>query len=62
VQQVSEIRLDCDGDVVLLQVNQAGGIACHTGRERCFFRRLDGDRWITTEAVQKDPEQIYKST
>ncbi len=58
-QRVREVRLDCDGDVVLLAVEQKGGIACHTGRESCFYRRLDGDRWETVEAVVKDPEQIY---
>ncbi|GAA4325008.1 phosphoribosyl-AMP cyclohydrolase [Pigmentiphaga soli] len=63
VQRVREIRLDCDGDVVLLRVEQVGGIACHTGRERCFYRRLDtenGARWIETDPVLKDPESIYK--
>jgi phosphoribosyl-AMP cyclohydrolase len=68
-QKVREVRLDCDGDVVTLQIEQTGGIACHTGHERCFFRRLeidekDGDgkrgRWVETEAVIKDPGQIYK--
>jgi phosphoribosyl-AMP cyclohydrolase len=59
VQRVVELRLDCDGDVVLLQVIQAGGIACHTGRERCFFRRLEGGRWVETDAVLKDPAEIY---
>ncbi len=64
VQIVSEIRLDCDGDVILLKVEQLGGIACHTGRESCFFRRLDGDvndaQWTITEPVLKDPKLIYK--
>ncbi len=46
VQKVREVRIDCDEDVVLLEVEQAGGIACHTGRERCFFRRLEGRRWV----------------
>jgi phosphoribosyl-AMP cyclohydrolase len=59
-QQVMELRLDCDGDVVLYQVEQAGGIACHTGRESCFFRRLDGDSWRTVDPVQKDPELMYR--
>jgi phosphoribosyl-AMP cyclohydrolase len=59
-QRVREIRIDCDNDVVLLKVEQAGGIACHTGRARCFFQRLEGEHWVTTEAVLKDPEQIYK--
>ena len=55
-QRVLEIRLDCDGDVVLYAVEQAGGIACHTGRESCFFRRLDGEQWQTIDPVLKDPE------
>jgi phosphoribosyl-AMP cyclohydrolase len=59
VQTVREIRLDCDNDAVLLLVEQAGGIACHTGRERCFFQKLDGERWTTVEPVLKDPEAIY---
>lgn len=58
-QRVREIRLDCDGDVLLLSVEQEGGIACHTGRERCFFRRLDGGRWEITDGVLKDPAKIY---
>lgn len=64
VQLVHEIRLDCDGDVVLLKVEQEGGIACHTGRESCFYRRLDGTSanavWTTVDPVLKDPELIYK--
>lgn len=60
VQTVKEIRLDCDGDVILLKVHQEGGIACHTGRESCFFRRLDDDQWTVTDPVLKDPEHIYK--
>jgi phosphoribosyl-AMP cyclohydrolase len=59
VQQVSEIRLDCDGDAVLLQIEQMGGIACHTGRESCMFRRLDGDAWVAIDPVLKDPGDIY---
>ena len=60
VQQVDEIRLDCDGDTLLLQVEQKGGIACHTGRAHCFFQRLNGaGEWETTEAVVKDPTAIY---
>jgi phosphoribosyl-AMP cyclohydrolase len=59
-QQVREVRLDCDGDVVLYLVEQAGGIACHTGRESCFFRRLDGAAWRTVDPVLKDPELIYR--
>ncbi len=63
VQQVHEIRLDCDNDVVLLKVTQLGhepSIACHTGRHACFFQKLDGDAWHTVEPVLKDPAQIYK--
>ncbi len=59
-QQVREVRLDCDGDVVLYLVEQAGGIACHTGRESCFFRRLDRDIWRIVDPVLKDPELIYR--
>lgn len=62
-QTVHEMRLDCDGDVVLLKVTQQGhepGIACHTGRHSCFYQRLDGDRWVTVDAVLKDPESIYR--
>lgn len=59
VQHVREIRLDCDGDAVLLQIEQAGGIACHTGRESCMFRRLDGNAWVEVDPVLKDPGDIY---
>lgn len=61
VQKVSEIRLDCDNDAILLFVEQMGGIACHTGRERCFFQRLDVEegRWVDVEPVLKDPKVIY---
>ena len=58
-QKVREIRLDCDGDAILLLVEQVGGIACHTGRERCFYRRLEQDRWVEVEPVLKDPAAIY---
>ena len=58
VQRVREIRLDCDSDAVLLAVEQVGGIACHTGRERCFFLRLDGNTWVEDEPVLKDPKAI----
>jgi phosphoribosyl-AMP cyclohydrolase len=66
VQKVRELRLDCDGDVVLLQVEQLGAgegaaaIACHTGRHSCFFRVLSDGAWNTVDAVLKDPERIYK--
>ena len=59
VQKVREIRLDCDNDAILLIVEQAGGIACHTGREHCFFQRLDEGRWVSVEPVLKDPKAIY---
>jgi phosphoribosyl-AMP cyclohydrolase len=59
VQKIREIRLDCDSDAILLRVDQAGGIACHTGRESCFYRRLDGDKWVETDPVLKDPQRIY---
>ena len=59
IQKVSGIRLDCDGDVVVLEVAQAGGIACHTGRASCFYRRLVEGRWVETEPVLKDPQEIY---
>jgi phosphoribosyl-AMP cyclohydrolase len=59
VQQVREIRLDCDEDVILLTVEQIGGIACHTGRHSCFFQKLNGKQWVTDEPVLKNPEEIY---
>ena len=61
VQKVKSIRLDCDEDVVLLEVEQVGGIACHTGRASCFFRRLEGGKWAPTDPVLKDPREIYGS-
>ena len=60
VQKVSSIRIDCDADVVLLGIEQAGGIACHTGRESCFYRELADGGWINKDAVLKDPLEIYK--
>jgi phosphoribosyl-AMP cyclohydrolase len=59
-QVIHAIRLDCDGDVILLEVEQKGGIACHTGRHNCFFRELQGDQWQEILPVLKDPKQIYK--
>lgn len=59
VQRVREIRLDCDNDAILLVVEQQGGIACHTGRHRCFFQRLEGGAWSVVEPVLKDPKAIY---
>jgi phosphoribosyl-AMP cyclohydrolase len=58
-QKVRELRLDCDADTILLLVEQAGGIACHTGRERCFYRKLENGRWVETDPVLKDPKAIY---
>jgi len=63
VQHVSDLRLDCDGDVILLKVEQEGGIACHTGRRSCFFQRLETKGqpvWVSVDPILKDPEQIYK--
>jgi len=59
-QNVREIRLDCDGDAVLLSVEQVGGIACHTGRESCFFRRLENGAWREVEAPIREPSEIYR--
>jgi len=59
VQHVREIRLDCDRDAILLLVEPLGGIACHTGRERCFYRRLDNGEWHTVEPVLEDPDTVY---
>ncbi len=58
-QKVLEIRLDCDEDVILIKVVQEGGIACHTGRHHCFFRKLRNHRWEVVEPVLKSPETIY---
>ncbi len=58
-QRVKAIRTDCDGDVLLLAVEQVGGIACHTGRESCFFNELQGERWVPADPVIKDPKEIY---
>lgn len=60
VQKVHEIRLDCDEDVLLLKVEQMGGIACHTGRHNCFFQKLEGQEWVSIEPVLKDPAEIYR--
>ncbi|WP_334109198.1 phosphoribosyl-AMP cyclohydrolase [Methylobacillus sp.] len=60
VQKVHEIRLDCDEDVVLIKVEQVGGIACHTGRHNCFFQKLEQDQWVVDQAVVKSPEDIYR--
>lgn len=60
VQRVTEIRLDCDADTLLLRVNQQGGIACHTGRRHCFFRKLRDGHWESVDPVLEDPETIYR--
>ncbi len=59
-QIIKEILLDCDNDALLLRVEQVGGIACHTGRARCFYQRLENNKWVITDPVIKDPEEIYK--
>ena len=59
VQRVVELRMDCDSDAILLRVEQAGGIACHTGRERCFFHKLENGKWVETDPVLRDPALIY---
>lgn len=60
MQKVHELRLDCDADVILMTVEQIGGIACHTGRHDCFFQKLENGEWITDKPVIKNPEEIYK--
>ncbi len=60
IQKLHDIRLDCDSDVVLLQVEQIGGIACHTGRAHCFYKSLQNGAWTAVESVIKDPGQIYR--
>ena len=60
-QLIKQVRLDCDGDAIVLEVQQVGGIACHTGHSRCFFRKLENGIWVETEAVLKDSGQIYDS-
>jgi phosphoribosyl-AMP cyclohydrolase len=61
VQLIKQVRLDCDADVIVLEVEQVGGIACHTGHGRCFFRKLENGKWVETEPVLKDPGKIYES-
>jgi len=61
-QRVISINLDCDADVVLIEIEQQGGIACHTGRESCFYRRLKDDAWETVAPVLKDPAEIYTNS
>jgi phosphoribosyl-AMP cyclohydrolase len=60
VQKVRELRLDCDEDVILLCVEQVGGIACHTGRHNCFFQKYADGKWVVTDPVIKDPKDIYQ--
>jgi phosphoribosyl-AMP cyclohydrolase len=60
VQKVLNIRLDCDEDVILLEVEQNGGIACHTGRHSCFYQKLVKGQWVETDPVLKDPQDIYR--
>lgn len=60
VQKIHEIRLDCDEDVILLKVEQVGGIACHTGRHSCFFKTLRDGSWVIDQPVIKNPNEIYK--
>jgi phosphoribosyl-AMP cyclohydrolase len=59
-QKIIDIQLDCDADVILIKIEQEGGIACHTGRESCFYRSLIDGEWQTTEPVLKDPKSIYQ--
>ncbi|MBC7756489.1 MAG: phosphoribosyl-AMP cyclohydrolase [Bdellovibrio sp.] len=62
IQRVHEIRVDCDEDVILLMVEQIGGIACHTGRHNCFFKKLELGNWLIDQPIIKNPEDIYKPT
>jgi phosphoribosyl-AMP cyclohydrolase len=59
-QKVISVNLDCDEDVVLIEVEQHGGIACHTGRQSCFYRRLENGAWVAVDPVIKDPREIYR--
>ena len=59
-QKVLELRLDCDEDVLLMKIEQIGGIACQTGRRSCFFQKLENGQWVSVEPVLKDPHEIYK--
>lgn len=60
VQKVLGVRLDCDEDVILLEVEQTGGIACHTGRHSCFYQKLEHGEWVAVDAVLKNPQDIYR--
>lgn len=59
-QVVRELRLDCDNDVILMKVEQKGGIACHTGRESCFYKKYENGQWVSVDPVIKDPKEIYR--
>jgi phosphoribosyl-AMP cyclohydrolase len=59
VQRLKELRVDCDNDVILMQVDQIGGIACHTGRASCFYSVLEGGQWQAVDSVLKDPKELY---
>lgn len=59
-QKIKALRLDCDGDVILISIEQKGGIACHTGRESCFYKEFINGQWQSVEPVIKDPKDIYK--
>jgi phosphoribosyl-AMP cyclohydrolase len=61
IQRLHELRIDCDGDTVLMKVEQVGGVACHTGRRHCFYQRLEATGWVETDAVVRDPAEIYGS-
>jgi phosphoribosyl-AMP cyclohydrolase len=61
VQQLIDIRLDCDGDAICYRVEQVGGIACHTGRAHCFYKRLENEAWVTIDKVLVEPEQLYRT-
>ncbi len=58
-QKILEMRLDCDGDAILMKVEQEGGIACHTGRESCFYQKLENGHWVVTDEVIRNPDEIY---
>ena len=60
IQHIKDIRLDCDNDVILLKVEQQGGVACHTGRESCFYQQWQQENWVAVEPVLKDPATLYK--
>ena len=60
IQKVKDVYLDCDDDVLLLTVEQIGGIACHTGRHNCFFKKLEDKQWVVTSPIIKDSKKIYK--